>query len=109
MTAQQKIYYDAIKRYIAHNKCSPTYAEIGKMVGVTSLCSVYKMVDRLVDQGYLIRDPNTKYRNLHVIPNKIDGFNYCDRAHVPIWFQPAVCPMCALLQKIHPPREVSVS
>jgi len=106
MTGRQRVYFDAIKDYIKANKCSPSYEDIGKLVGAKSVASVFKIVSKLVEQGYLVRDPHLGARNLHLIPDKLDGFNLCNRNHEPIYFQSSVCPMCTLLQQVNPPREI---
>jgi LexA DNA binding domain-containing protein len=108
MTPQQKIYFDAIKQYIARNSCSPAYTEIGKMVGVRSLATVSRMVDRLVRDGYLVKGLGGG-RNLSVVPGKLHGFNVCDRNHEEIYFKATVCPLCTEIQKNTPPREVASS
>lgn len=108
MTKQQKIYYDAIKGYIHAHGCSPTLQEVAELVGVRSLASVHRVVHCLVDDGYLVKDPNHTIRNLHVVPDKLDGFNYCDRAHEGIYFQSTVCPLCKEIQRRVQPREVRV-
>jgi SOS-response transcriptional repressor LexA len=110
MTRQQKIYFDAIKQYIQKNHCSPSYEEIGRMVGVRSQASVYKVVKRLVRAGDLVQQTGIA-RSLALVPNKLHGFNSCNRGHVPIWFSESeeVCPLCAERQKYAPPREVRIS
>jgi SOS-response transcriptional repressor LexA len=107
MSPQQKIYYEAIKRFIEQNKRSPSYSEIGKMVGVTSMASVHRMVHRLIRNGYLVHGQGS-HHNLWVVPDKLSGFNYCDRQHARIYFTEDVCPLCTEIQKHAPPRHVSV-
>ncbi len=105
MTLQQRIYFDAIEKYIKKNGCSPSYTEIGKMVGVRSMASVAKMIDRLVRDGYLVKGLGAQ-RNLAVVPGKIHGFNICDRGHEEIYFKATVCPLCTEIQKHTPAREI---
>ncbi len=106
MTRQQKVYFDAIERYIKKNGCSPAYTEIAKMLGIRSLASVAKMVDRLVRDGYLVKGLGGG-RNLSIVPGKLHGFNICDRNHAEIYFRETVCPLCTEIQKNTPPREVT--
>lgn len=106
VTKQQKIYFDAIERYIKKNGCSPSYQEIGKMVGIRSLSSVSKMVDRLVRAGYLVKGRYSTARNLAIVPGKLHGFNVCERNHPLIYFLEEVCPLCSEIQKHTPPREI---
>jgi SOS-response transcriptional repressor LexA len=108
MTPQQKVYFDALERYIKQNGCSPSYEEIGKMVGVTSLGTIAKMVDRLVRDGYIVKGTGSS-RNLAIVPAKLHGFNICDRNHEQIWFLSTVCPLCTEIQKNTPPRMVAVN
>jgi len=107
LTPQQKIYFDAIKKYIAKNGCSPSYADIGTMVGVTSLATVSKMVDRLIHYGYLTKGLKGARRSINIVPAKLHGYNMCDRGHEEIYFKAGVCPLCVEIQKRVPPREVS--
>lgn len=109
MSPQQKVYYDAIKRYIAKNGCSPTYKEIAQMVGVTSLASVMNMLDRLIRDGYLVRSQGAAYRNIAIVPGKLHGFNVCERNHEEIYFRGTVCPLCTEIQKHTRPRTVAQS
>jgi len=108
LTPQGKIYFDAIKAYIQKNGCSPSYEEIGKMVGVTSLSTVSHMVNRLVRDGYIVKGLGGG-RNLAIVPAKLHGFNVCDRNHELIYFKATVCPLCTEIQKNTTPRTVETS
>jgi len=107
MTPAQKVYFTAIKKYIEKNNCSPSYEEIGQMVGVSSMASIARIVKRLIAEGVLVRGPGAG-RNLIVVPGKLYGFNFCERSHTLIYFMEAMCPLCTEIQKNTPPREVHV-
>lgn len=106
MTQQQKIYFDAIRAFIQAKGYSPSLAQVAKLVGVKSIASVHRMVHTLLEEGVLVRDISKQTHNLHVVPDKLDGFNRCDRGHVLIFFQESVCPLCTEIQRRVPARVV---
>lgn len=57
-----------IADFIAANGYSPTYAQIGELVGLTSPSTVYKHVNQLVKKGHLKHDFNVKSSLDIVIP-----------------------------------------
>lgn len=99
MTRSQKKYYDAIRSFIETHGRSPSYSEIGRMVGVSSSCSVSRAVHRLIEQGYVSWAEGQRVGALGIVPQKMHSMNSCNRAHPPIWFIAARCPLCDILQR----------
>lgn len=99
MTPRQLSYYKAIRSFIEAKKRSPTYAEIGQMMGVTSSCTVWKQVKTLVQKGYLTQEHNTP-GSLAIVPEKVHGMNSCGKGHPPIWYIAPACPLCDALERV---------
>jgi SOS-response transcriptional repressor LexA len=100
MTNRQHAYYHAIRSFLEKNHRSPTFGEIGRMVGVNSLATVHRIVHRMIELGYLTRTPGTKYMNLEIVPQKMLSMNSCNRSHVPVWFMTRDCPLCEALARV---------
>lgn len=58
LTKRQRELIDYIQDFIAANRYSPSYREIGKHFGFTSLGSVYKHITTLKKKGMLSNEPN---------------------------------------------------
>jgi SOS-response transcriptional repressor LexA len=98
----QTRYYRSILDFIEKHKYAPSYDEIATMVGVRSLATVKMAVERLIEKGFLARDPNAGHnmRNLMVVPQKMHNMNSCNRNHEPVWFFRDNCVVCELLKRI---------
>ncbi len=101
-TKTQFKYYSAIREHIAREGYSPTYAEIAKMVGVSS-ASVHDIVYRLIEQGYLALVGIGSGAKIRLLPEKNHELNSCHRQHAQIWFAENFCPLCELLMRLRPP------
>lgn len=58
MSPKQQKTFNFIKGYLSSNKEAPTFAEIGRFIGVRSPASVYEIVCKLENMGLIIRTPN---------------------------------------------------
>lgn len=56
MTPIQLEVYDYIKVMIRDNGISPTYNEIYRLCGLSSVSQAYKVVDSLIKKGYLMKE-----------------------------------------------------
>lgn len=63
LTSRQRDTLDFIRRHLHRHGHAPTLAEIGKAVGVQSKGAVHRLVQALVDKGFLIRE-STGWRGL---------------------------------------------
>lgn len=64
MTKLQHDVFAYVKKYIEVNNVSPTYSEITKEIRLTSRSHAYKIVERLVNLGYLAKNKKAEERNL---------------------------------------------
>ena len=53
MTNKQKKVYEAIKEFIREHGYSPTYRDIGGMIGLTSKATVFQHIKALKDKGLI--------------------------------------------------------
>jgi len=58
VTAQQKLVLDYISSYLSQNGLSPTLRDIAARLGTSNLSTAQYFVDRLVEKGFLKRDPH---------------------------------------------------
>jgi len=56
MTPIQLEVYDYIRETIRDNDISPTYNEIHRLCGLSSISQAYKIVDSLIKKGYLKKE-----------------------------------------------------
>lgn len=62
---------DCIMMYkAAHGGLSPTYREIGKMMGITSVSTIAGYIDRMVRDGWLVIDGKEGKRRSYRIPDE---------------------------------------
>ena len=73
LTPRQKDVLDFITGCINVRSCAPTYEEIAKYLGLTSLATVHKHITNLEEKGYISRLPN-KTRSLIVNPVNDERF-----------------------------------
>lgn len=64
LTDSQRRTLDFIQSYILRNGHSPTYQEIVKGIGISSVGSAHRYVKALVDQGYLLSEGHGTSRSL---------------------------------------------
>jgi SOS-response transcriptional repressor LexA len=69
MTKLQHDVFAYVSKYIRVNNVSPTYAEITKEIRLTSRSHAYKIVERLVNLGYLAKNKKSEERNI-TIPSR---------------------------------------
>jgi SOS-response transcriptional repressor LexA len=103
LTKTQHRCYLAIRDFIQIRGHSPTYAEIGQMIGVSSTSTVHAKVKILVAKGYLMT--NEHGRSMDLVPAKMHNLNNCFKGHVTIWFFADNCPLCEVLQRRNDVRE----
>jgi repressor LexA len=72
ITAKQKKFLDFIKDFTEAKGYPPTIREIAKGVGVSSPATVKSMIDRLIQKGYLKKDP-LKARSIEFLNEKSSG------------------------------------
>ena len=56
MTPHQMEVYEYVRGMIGEQGISPTYNEIYRMCGLSSVSQAYKIVDSLIKKGYLTKD-----------------------------------------------------
>src|SRR5881409_4236066 len=69
ITRRQRQAYDLISRFVAEKGYSPSFEEIGKGLGLSSLATVHKHVSNLEKKGLLTRDYN-RSRSIDLLPPK---------------------------------------
>jgi repressor LexA len=65
-TKQQKQMLDFITKYTAKHGISPSYREIAKELGYSSVSTVALHIDNLIERGYMIKRPHAA-RSLEAI------------------------------------------
>ncbi len=68
LTPAQKRVYEFVQEYIERNDYSPTYEEIRRHLGFSSLNAVYKHLKAIEERGYLKSLPNNRKRSLDLTP-----------------------------------------
>ena len=69
ITRRQRQVLDFITNFIRENSYSPSFEEIGRGLGLSSLATVHKHISNLDQKGYLKRDYN-RSRSIDVVPTK---------------------------------------
>ncbi len=69
LTKRQRELYDFISEFVQKNGYSPSFEEIGKGLGLSSLATVHKHVTNLEKKGLLKRDYN-RSRSIDLLPPK---------------------------------------
>jgi len=69
ITRRQRQVYDLISRCVAEKGYSPSFEEIAKGLGLSSLATVHKHVSNLQKKGLLTRDYN-RSRSIDLLPPK---------------------------------------
>jgi len=67
ITKRQREVYDFIYEFVQKNGYSPSFEEIGKGLGLSSLATVHKHISNLEKKGLLKRDYN-RSRSIDVLP-----------------------------------------
>jgi len=70
ITRRQKEVYDFISEFVQGKGYSPSYEEIGKGLGLSSLATVHKHITNLQEKGFLKRDYN-RSRSIDLLPLKV--------------------------------------
>jgi Mn-dependent DtxR family transcriptional regulator len=96
MTKTQFQYYITIRDFIQSKGYFPRFEDIGHAMGVRSVSSVHKVIQRLCDYGYLVKNG----KGYALVPDKMHNLSNCSRGHKPIWFIEANCPLCEALSRI---------
>ncbi len=66
LTRRQRQVFDAIRGFISRRGYSPSLEEIGEALGLSSVATVHRHVERLVEKGLLRKDPN-RSRSVEVV------------------------------------------
>lgn len=66
LTRRQRQVFDAIRSFIAKRGYSPSLEEVGASLGLSSVATVHRHVERLVEKGLLRKDPN-RSRSVEVV------------------------------------------
>src|SRR5205807_4590175 len=69
ITPRQRQVYDLISRFVAEKGYSPSFEEIGKGLGLSSLATVHKHISNLEKKGLLTRD-YYRSRSIDLLPPK---------------------------------------
>src|SRR5271163_2713369 len=69
ITRRQREVYDFISEFVTKNGYSPSFDEIGKGLGLSSLATVHKHISNLEKKGLLSRDYN-RSRSIDLIAPK---------------------------------------
>lgn len=85
-----------ITEFIGKKGYSPTFNTIAEAIGITSLATIHKHVQGLIQEGYLTR-PSPK--TLALVPSKLkENYQHCDTGHPLIFYTVTQCPLCAQLR-----------
>lgn len=74
LTKRQKEVYDFIRSYRERNGYSPTQREIADQFGWSSLGTVQKFLNSLIQKGFINKDYN-RVRSIGLIPADIPGYS----------------------------------
>ena len=66
LTRKQKMLLEAIEYFVYENGYSPTYRELADLIGVKYESSIYKLILKLEEKGY-IKTKNGKGRTIKVL------------------------------------------
>jgi repressor LexA len=69
LTKRQRQVYDFIANFVARQRYSPSFEEIGAGLGLSSLATVHKHISNLEEKGLLKRDYN-RSRSIDLLPIK---------------------------------------
>ena len=72
LTRRQREIYDFVRRFIDEKGYSPSLEEIGAAFGLTSVATVHKHVQHLVEKG-LMRKGWNRSRSLEPAPTRAGG------------------------------------
>jgi SOS-response transcriptional repressor LexA len=85
-----------ISEFITKKGYSPSFTEIAGALGLSSLATVHKHVQGLIQEGYLTRPSS---RTLSLVPTKLkENYQRCDAGHPIIFHNESQCPLCAQLR-----------
>jgi len=94
LTKRQRQVLDATAAWIKKHGYSPSYEEIGAVVGVKSSATVYVLLRVLQRKGYIRRAYNSQ-RAIEIIPESVRALKSCDVGHPICWFA-GDCPACGM-------------
>lgn len=107
MTAAQSRVLEAIKKFIKAHGYSPTFEEIGRACGLSSLCTVSKHVRSLEVQHYISRGGLNSARSIVILPTpEVYGLVSCAHGHQEIFYRGSSCPLCPLI--VRDARQVTI-
>lgn len=107
MTAAQSRVLEAIKKFIKARGYSPTFEEIGRACGLSSLCTVSKHVRALEAQHHISTGPPNSSRSIVVLPTpEVYGLISCAQGHQEIFFRGSSCPLCPFI--VRDARQISI-
>lgn len=61
---------DAIRAYHAEHRLVPTIRELSRLLGRSSVSTTHRTVQRLIDQGHLVRDGSPYAQRNYALPSK---------------------------------------
>jgi repressor LexA len=76
LTRRQREIYDYVCDFVANRGYSPSLEEIGKRFGLTSVATVHKHIQHLVDKGYLQKAWN-RSRSVEPVPREDGAAGVC--------------------------------
>jgi SOS-response transcriptional repressor LexA len=98
LTRRQQQCYVLVRDFIQAKGYSPTYADLAKMIGVSSLATVHAFIHSLIRKGYLTKNQG----KIELVPTKMQGLNSCFNGHETVWFfgdNGQGCPLCEVLKR----------
>ena len=101
MTKAQNRVFRIIGAFIRRKGYSPSFKEIGKLAGYSSLATIYWHVRALERDGYIQCGKYKQHRGITLAPcGVLKGFSICARSHLPLYFKDATCPLCAVRNNV---------
>ena len=94
LTKRQKQVLNAIAAFIKAKGYSPSYEELAKKIGVSSLAVVATYLKILQRKGYIFRNRNA-VREIQILPPEVFSLRNCENGHAVCWFA-GDCPACAM-------------
>ena len=95
LTKRQKQVLDAIAAFIKEHGYSPSYEEIGALLGISSLSTTFGLLARLEKKGYIAREQKYSVRSISIVPRQLRALKSCENGHAVCWFA-GDCPACGI-------------
>lgn len=95
LTRRQKGVLDAIAAWDKAHGYAPTYQELAKVLGLSSLATVWHHLWNLELKGYIMPRKDNDVRAIQIVPEPVRGLKSCANGHALCYFS-GDCPACGM-------------